>query len=234
MNNLNNKNADPTISDLFSVFKKEIFLDMNCHAIAKVEEFDSETQTIKAIVQYKKKRFVKVGNDYKPKFYDYPALLDVPVICLRGGEFSMRFPIAKGDTCLILFNDRDLDAWFESGQVGPLSTARLHSFSDGVALVGLSSRANLLENYDSNKFQLTDGNALVELSSESSKLSFGDTKVELKSKINIENSSDSLKAVLEDLIDQIKLIVTSNSGTVNTASGVRLDGVKERIGGLLE
>lgn len=79
----------------------------------------------------------------KPITRPYPTFPAVPVIFLQGGGGAITFPIQTGDTCLLLFLDRDLDAWLTSGQTGlPPQTNRLHSPSDAVAIVGLNSYAN--------------------------------------------------------------------------------------------
>jgi hypothetical protein len=52
-------------------------------------------------------------------------------------------PIQSGDTCLVLFCDRDLDNWFESGQITTLNSNRVHDLSDGVALVGIRHKQNV-------------------------------------------------------------------------------------------
>ncbi|CAK9250669.1 unnamed protein product [Sphagnum jensenii] len=77
-------------------------------------------------------------------------------------------PIAQGDQCLILFNDRSIDNWFTSGQVQPLASSRLHSFSDGIALVGLNYLNNgvtKLTNYDSTRAVLRNSTTGVGVSS---------------------------------------------------------------------
>jgi len=78
---------------------------------------------------------------------NYPPLIDVPVLVLGGGNGAITFPIQQGDECIILFNDRELDNWFQNGGVQTYSTSRTHDLSDGIALVGLRSLPNVLNNY---------------------------------------------------------------------------------------
>lgn len=185
----NKSESEPGLKDLLDLHKKDVMLSINCHAIATVQSFDDTKQTITATINYKKTYF-KTNNDgsYVPVLYDYPILLDVPVITMQGGTASLTFPIAKGDSCLILFNDRDLDNWFHTGQVSQTATPRLHSFSDGIALVGLRASNNPIANYDMTRVVLQNGLTMVGLS---------DTLVK------IANATTTLKQVIEGLMDVI-------------------------------
>lgn len=146
----NRKNDDHSLTDLLDMFKRDIFLNLNCHAIAKINTFDPVKQTVTASISYKKTYFTSnpaVKGTYIPTNVDYPLLLDVPIIVLGGGGSTLTFPIQPGTQCLVLFNDRDIDNWFASGgQVLPNNSLRLHSLSDGIALIGLNPIP--LENYD--------------------------------------------------------------------------------------
>ena len=226
--NLNNiKPTDISLGDLFDLFKKEIMLSFNCHASATVQSFNKDEQTVQATINYKK-TFQKLQKDgtYKLETTDYPLLIDVPAIILGGGGFSQRFPIKKGDTCYLLFNDRDLDNWFDSGQVVGVATGRLHSFSDAVAIVGLRSKAGALENYDPDRYEVTNGKISFSLSEEKAKIA---------------NATKNLKTILDNLINAVKgLTVTGVSGGGGTsgppdpATVIALENVATDLGGLLE
>lgn len=223
---MNVTSADPTLSDLLDLHKKDIFLTMNCHALATIQSFDALDQTVKATVNYTqtyKEKNKKTGI-YESVQVDYPVLVDVPVIFLRGGLSGMTMPIKKGDQCLIFFNDRSIDDWFGSGQIVPLTSPRLHSFSDGIALVGLSHAKNSLQNFDQDNPVLYNGV----------------TKVTVKeNKVKIENSVESLNLILQDLVTAIKALTTNpvSAGapaTLDAASIINLTNIATRLGGLLE
>lgn len=73
-----------------------------------------------------------------PVAYTIPDLVQVPVFVLCGGTAFLGMPIAAGDTCIVLFNDRDLDPWWSNGTTGaPPNSDRMHSLADGIALVGI-------------------------------------------------------------------------------------------------
>lgn len=213
--------ADPELADLLDLHKKDIFLSLNCHAIATVQSFDPSQLTITATVNYKKTFFQRAADGlYNPVLIDYPILLDIPVIVIGGGDGCLTMPISKGDQALILFNDRDIDNWFSGKSNGSVATARLHSFSDGIALVGLHSKQNPIEDYSTDKVELRKPGT--------------ETKVSLGDKIKIINAMTDLKTVLDDLIDQIKAITTSGGQSVSGASQAALELIKLEIGELLE
>lgn len=67
---------------------------------------------------------------------DLPLLLDVPTLFQAGGGVIATFPVAAGDECLVIFASRHIDAWWQSGGVQEPMSGRMHSLSDGFAIVG--------------------------------------------------------------------------------------------------
>jgi hypothetical protein len=94
-----------------------------------------------------------------------PLLTDVPVCYLGGGSFVATFPIQPGDEALVIFADRCVDSWFQSGSVQPPADPRAHSISDGFALIGPRSLARKLQNVSATNAQLRslDGTTHIEL-----------------------------------------------------------------------
>lgn len=164
--------TEPSLRDLLDLFKKDILLSLNCHHIGTIKVFNPLNQTAIVSINYNKTyfEFDQITNTYLPKGENYPLLADCPVICLGGGLSSLTFPILPGDECLVLFNDRDLDNWFIGGTGAPNATARLHSFSDGIIIVGIRSLPHVLSNYDPLNVVLKNGpnaNAKIGLTSAS-------------------------------------------------------------------
>jgi hypothetical protein len=169
---LNSIPVDPTLSDLMNLFKKDIFLSLNCHHLATIQSFNAAAQTVTATINYTKTFFIldQTTGLNVPTQVNYPLLQDVPAIILGGGNANLTFPIAQGDQCVVLFNDRSIDNWFQSGQVGPVATSRYHSFADGLALVGLRSLQNPIANYDATRAVLRNGATGVGVSATQIKL----------------------------------------------------------------
>lgn len=139
----------PQLKDLLDLFRRDILLNFNCHAVGTVQSFDPVKQIASVTINYKKTFFVADSQGvYQPKLVDYPLLLDAPVIFLGGGGTALTFPVAQGDECLVFFNDRDIDTWFNGSSGSAVNTPRLHSFADGLILVGPRSLANVVTEFD--------------------------------------------------------------------------------------
>ena len=99
----------------------------------------------------------------KTSSVNMPLLPDVPVVFPGGGGFTLTFPVASGDECLVVFASRCIDAWWQSGGIGEPMEPRMHDLSDGFALVGVRSQARRLSPaVDSGNVQLRsdDGKTL--------------------------------------------------------------------------
>lgn len=202
---LNKVLAEPRLIDVLNLLAKDIRANLNCHAVATIQSFDSETQKVTATINYKKTYIERnaTTKTYSPKQVDYPLLVDVPIVMLQGGTAALTFPIAAGDTCLILFNDRDMDNWLYSGQVLPVNTPRMHSFADGIALIGLRASNNPLADYDEDRAVLRNDKAYVGVGAQL---------------VKIGNDLTTLKELLEGLID----ILASGFNAATPAMGAPL------------
>lgn len=202
---------EPSLADLLNLLKKEIFFDLNCHHIATIESFDPVEQTVTATMNYTKTIFQpdKQGL-YQPVQFNYPLMVDVPVIIMGGGTARLTFPIAQGDQCLILFNDRNMDNWFQSGQVGPVANSRAHSFADGFALIGPNSLASLIQNYDAVRAVLRNGNAGVGVGPE---------------KIKIFNELTTLNTLLQSILSQLETLANQAAAITVAPGSFNIPGV---------
>lgn len=127
----------PDQDDVLEELKNEIFAYINCIQIARVESYDKDEQKIEAQIMVKR---VKEGGE----IIAYPLCVDVPVIVLQGNGGYIEFPIVKGDQCLLLFNDRDIDNWWTANNETEPPTKRKHNLSDAFALVGINPKVKVL------------------------------------------------------------------------------------------
>ncbi len=194
--------AEMSLAQLLDERLRGLKLDFNCHAIAKIQTFNSANLTCTASINYTK-TFLKRNEDgtYSDEYIEYPVLADVPVVVMSGGAGSLTFPIAAGDDCLILFNDRDIDNWFATGQALPLNSNRLHSLNDGIALVGIRSSNNPIAGYDSTRVVLKNNQASVGVGA---------------NKIQIKNQTRNLYTILNNLITALQTFAQTTS-TATTA-----------------
>ena len=92
-------------------------------------------------------------------------LVDVPVCFIGGGNMLATFPIAAGDEALLIFADRCHDFWFAKGGVQRPAEPRIHSMSDGFAIVGPRSLARAITKLSTTtaQFRSVDGTTMVEI-----------------------------------------------------------------------
>ncbi len=162
---------EPELIDVLNLLRKDVMLGLSSHHVGSIESFDAEKQTARVTVAYKKTFYEPnpVTGVFDETYKEYPILIDCPVIVLSGGKGSLRFPITAGDDCLMLFNDRDIDNWFSGNYDAAPKSLRLHSLSDGFALVGLHNTTKPLKLYAVDKTELWHG--------EKSRLSLSDALV---------------------------------------------------------
>lgn len=252
----------PDLKTLLANRERRLLSEINCSTIGTIQSFDAVTQTAQISVNFKRviqRRggsndvsqlgpTVQVGEvigtllnpngtDGIPSesYVSYPALVKCPVVFMSGGAGALTFPIAVGDTCLVIFADRDIDGWFSSGQVGPPNSDRMHDLSDGIALVGIRSLANSLAAYADDKVILKHAASRVVLDSGAGKatLESVDSTVSAEDKVKIAVGVNTLLGALDDLVDALTTAVISG-GTFDATTITNLNAAKTAIGAILK
>jgi uncharacterized protein len=202
--------AEPTLKDVLLTWKKDILVSINCHAVATIQSFNpSDTKfsparaSVTAQINYCKTFFLPTndGTIPTPTYKQYTPLVNVPIITMAGGSSSLTFPINAGDQCIILFNDRSLDEW-EQGSASasqPLNSARIHSISDAIALVGFPT----LSNYSTTHATLSNGTTQVGVGS---------------STVKIANASTTLNTLMQEILTQLQNLSTAVAAITVTGS----------------
>jgi len=127
----------PNLKIILDEVKADIFSTFNCIQIGKISKVTSSEQTVEIELQIK--RLAADGTSTA-----YPVLVDCPYFVLQGGGAYIDMPIKKGDYCIVLFNDRNIDNWWSTANVADPATARKHSLSDALAIVGLNPKTSPL------------------------------------------------------------------------------------------
>ncbi|WP_257756651.1 Gp138 family membrane-puncturing spike protein [Burkholderia glumae] len=127
-----------------------------------IDSFDGDAQTV--VIQPGIKMPIRAG-DGTVTTVALPQLVDCPAQFPSGGDCTMTFPVAPGDECLVVFSSRCIDAWWQSGGVQEQAENRMHSLSDGFALLGFRSKPRVLANVSTTSAQLRsdDGTTYVDL-----------------------------------------------------------------------
>ncbi|MGD8707103.1 MAG: Gp138 family membrane-puncturing spike protein [Nitrosopumilaceae archaeon] len=155
------------------------------------------------------KPLVKIKNK-NGAIIEVPAISEVPVICPGGSNFSLTWDIKNGDGCLILFAETGIGNYLNSsGQVVEADDMSRFSLTDAICIPGLFPFSSV-----------PDSNVIIEST--------------LNSKLKIENKTENLNTLLQDLITAIKDITTTGGYSVNPASQLSLTNIATRIETLLE
>jgi hypothetical protein len=204
--------TEPQLVDILELWKKDVFLNLNSTHIATVQSFNSAQQTATATINYKQTYFQPAANgQYSPVLVDYPVLVDCPVVSIGGAAGVVTGGDPTGEECLVLFNDRDINNWFAGLATGAVATSRLHSFSDGLILVGVRSLARVLENFDSVRVALRSraGETVVAVNPVSSKVLITNDYPALTTTLN---------TLLANLITHIQNLVAATAAITVTVS----------------
>ena len=119
-----------TVEEL-NALKKEILSSLHCALPGIVESYDAATQTASVRPALR----TRVGNEV----VQLPLLTEVPVF-IPGSERS-NWTVSAGDFCLLIFSDRSIDGWFETGSDALPPSGRQHDLSDAFAFVGFRTIA---------------------------------------------------------------------------------------------
>lgn len=132
-----------TLRRTFNEMMKDVGTSIPGHFIT----FDSATQL--AQIQIGIQRIDLNGNTFEPS-----PLIECPVAFLGGSEYFIEHQIDAGDECLIVFSQRCIDDWVNSGGVANNPIMRFHDFSDAAILPGLRSQPNKIKSFENNGVRL--------------------------------------------------------------------------------
>jgi hypothetical protein len=139
-----NPNSKKSLTDVLCNWFANFSESFNCIKIGKIVSVNTSNQTVDVQVLHKR---IYAPNLIKRELRDYPLLKSVPFVVLGGGNSYLTFPISVGDNCLLLFNDYEIDRWWDTGENLPSTFDRKHDISDAFALVGVHSMVDLIQGY---------------------------------------------------------------------------------------
>ena len=181
----------PSLQSLLDDHKREVMKAINCARIGVIQSFDATKQTV--TVQIAQQQVTSISPQGVRTIQEYPLLLVVPVVFPAGGGFTLTFPVAQGDECVVVFNDRELDNWLSTGAGSTPTTGRLHDLSDGLAIVGIRSNPRALVGVSTSAVQLRSdtytgvagAGELIEVSAGKVKLIADEIVVAARQKLNL-------------------------------------------------
>lgn len=133
-------------AELFKQAFAELMKDVGTSIPGHVLSFDPKTQLAQVQIGVK-----RVENDGKQ--VEIPPIIGAPVF-IYGGQFSVEIEVSKGDEGLIIFSQRCIDGWVNTGGLANNPALRFHDFSDALFMPGFRSNAKALPSFENNGVRL--------------------------------------------------------------------------------
>lgn len=124
----------------------EMMKDVGTSIPGHITAFDESTQ--RAQVQIGVVRRLVNGQTFEPT-----PVVEVPVY-FPGGDYCMETEINPGNEGVILFSQRCIDAWVQTGGVAEVPVMRFHDFSDAIFMPGIRSQPNVLSDFKNDGIRL--------------------------------------------------------------------------------
>lgn len=106
---------------------------------ARVESYDATTGKISATPWIEE---AEIGEDGTRRTVRQQVIPNIPVQWPGGGGLRLTFPLAVGDTVILLYSDRSLDRWLVRGGFVDPADDRAHHESDCIAIPVLYAFGN--------------------------------------------------------------------------------------------
>lgn len=235
--------TNPTLEYTLSVVQQTVMSNLNCNNIGRIVKFYPETFTADVELM-QQKQFYNTN-------YAAPYLVDVPIIVIGGTNSGIIMPDYEGCYCHLAFMDRNIDAWYETGEAYAPDDARMHDFSDAVALVGLHSLQNPVANYEQGTLNMWNGtenrSCKVQLKQDSFNVKVRSSTTEgeeedavnstftIDDKFKIANASQDLLTLITSLLTACENIaVAANTGIITPESKQAFTDLKTTFAELLK
>lgn len=197
--------AQIDFNSVMELSQDAIMSRLNCHNIGRIIEFDPTNQLC-TVELMQIKRF----NDQ----YITPApLTNVPLIICGSGGGHITMPNPVGTICILLFMDRNIDAFLETGESYVPPTTRMHDFTDCIALTTFKTLANPLTEYDEKAVTIMNEEIVEGIKNKSYIKVYGDNvqiktmqgeatsaAINVSNKINIENNLQNLAGLIQGFL----------------------------------
>lgn len=173
-----------TLTDLVKTTFREEMKKVGTSIPGHIVAFNSTTQL--AQVQIGIVRIDVNGQRFEP-----PPLISCPVHFTGGTDYILEHEINPDDECLIIFSQRCIDDWVNSGGIANNPILRYHEFDDAMIIMGLRSQPNKISSFENNGIRLRnkDGDKFIWLKNDGT----GEITVDtLKINGNIEHTGDQI------------------------------------------
>ncbi len=229
-------------NDTLRTLQDAIFSRLNCHNVGRIIEFDPTTQTCTVELM--------VLKQFNEQTFAAAPITQVPLVILGGGGGHITMPNPVGTICILLFMDRNIDNFLETGEAYSPSTSRMHDFTDAIALTTFKTLANPLTDYDEKAVTIINEEILKEAQSKSFIKVYGNlvqlhsqtttedgtagATISINDKVSISNSKQNFTSLIGAFLTACENIaVDPNTGILTPASKQAFTDLKEQFEELL-
>lgn len=183
---------------------------------------------------------VKIGIERVDKngiASDIPVIDDVPVLFSGGTQFMVTHQINTGDEGLIVFSQRCIDGWKQTGGVASNPLARFHDIHDAFFIPGVRPLATRISGFanDGVRIQSRDGDTHVWLKASGEIIAdnslanvqisdAGDVNITATKTVNITNGSGTIQ-MTEDGTVTINGVAFAPDGKMTSSTTITVDDV---------
>lgn len=130
--------GEPDLTTVLKSVINKVGLELNCVRVGIIQSFNPDDLTAEVLIANKKSLGLNKNGTQKTR--NYAVITAKICYCCP----FITYPIAQGEECILLFNDRELESWFISGEIQPEAYQRMHDLTDCIAIVGLRSLAKMI------------------------------------------------------------------------------------------
>lgn len=150
--------TDPDLTYAMSIFGNSIQYDLNCHRVGKIVKFNPDDLTCDVELLELKPTQSRLDK--------YALIQGLPLLVSGGIDTNLTFGDVTGAECLVHFNDRDIDSWFDTGESYMPNSKRMHDFSDGFVSLRPHNKNDIID-YEIDGTVLNKGQNKIKITSDS-------------------------------------------------------------------
>lgn len=137
LNNFLARSVTKNTTSAFNNMIESSLANLNCVKIGIVQEYYPETRTAKVYLVNKRSNGItddglQITSEYPPI---YPRIMFIGTV-----DNSIDYKVQLGDEVLVFFCDRELESWWNTGEISQLNSFRTHHMTDCIAIAGLRSQ----------------------------------------------------------------------------------------------
>lgn len=125
-----NDYSDVDLIDVLKALQQETFSTLNVMKIGIIQEVLDNNEVKCSITN---KILIDTKPDGSKIWREYPPIF-AKVWFMGNAQTGINYPLEVGNPCLLLFNDREFNSYFSTGEISPLEDLRMHSLSDCICI----------------------------------------------------------------------------------------------------